>query len=58
MILISHRGNLDGPTPKEENRIEYIENALGEGYQVEVDVWWWDGFYLGHDEPEYLMDTL
>ena len=56
MILISHRGNLDGPTPKEENRIEYIENALDEGHQVEVDVWWWDGFYLGHDEPEYPID--
>lgn len=54
MKLISHRGNIDGKNPKEENSILYIQNALKLGYDVEIDVWnvnkeW----YLGHDEPQY-----
>ena len=39
MILISHRGNLTGPNPKKENHPDYILNALREGYEVEIDVW-------------------
>lgn len=39
MILISHRGNIDGPNVKMENDPRYIENTLGKGYNVEVDVW-------------------
>jgi len=53
MILISHRGNLNGRIPERENRIDYIEEALEQGYNVEVDVWGKDGkMYLGHDEPQ------
>lgn len=54
MILISHRGNLNGPDPSKENKPSYITNAIRTGFQVEVDFWFVDNkFYLGHDEPEY-----
>ena len=38
MIYISHRGNINGPNPQMENDPRYIENTLGKGYNVEVDV--------------------
>jgi hypothetical protein len=54
MILISHRGNLEGKQPEQENNPLYIYNALNKGYEVEIDVWYKDNeFYLGHDEPTY-----
>ena len=54
MILISHRGNISGAHPEDENSPLYIVKALDMGYQVEIDVWLIDGaFYLGHDEPQY-----
>ena len=53
MIYISHRGNLNGINPKQENKPSYIFNALERSFDVEVDVWFVKGkFYLGHDEPE------
>jgi hypothetical protein len=52
MRIISHRGNLNGPTPDMENRSVYIRGALYAGFNVEVDVWKiGDSVYLGHDEP-------
>jgi|TARA_B100000035_G_C21013250_1_gene560633 hypothetical protein len=54
MILISHRGNINGPQRELENKPDYIENALKLGYDVEIDVWSVDRtFYLGHDKPQY-----
>jgi hypothetical protein len=54
MILISHRGNLNGPNEVRENSPYYIMEAIAEGYDVEVDLWWVNGrVYLGHDEPQY-----
>jgi len=54
MILISHRGNLNGPNEVRENSPYYIMEAITEGYDVEVDLWWVNGrVYLGHDEPQY-----
>jgi hypothetical protein len=54
VILISHRGNLNGPNEVRENSPYYIMEAIAEGYDVEVDLWWIDGkVYLGHDEPQY-----
>lgn len=54
MILISHRGNIDGKLPELENSIDYIDNAIKSGYDVEIDVWMIDGvLLLGHDEPQY-----
>ena len=58
MIFISHRGNLNGPNHEEENKIDYILNALNKMYEVEVDLWFRNNkFYLGHDEPEYEVST-
>lgn len=54
MILISHRGNIDGPNKEMENNPEYILNAIAHGYNVEIDLWLVDNkLYLGHDEPQY-----
>ena len=57
MIFISHRGNIAGPNPKDENKIEYINNAIELGFNVEIDVWFYkNNFYLGHDNPEYKIN--
>ena len=54
MILISHRGNLNGPQQSKENSPAYIEKAMAAGFDVEVDVWYSDEkFFLGHDCPQY-----
>lgn len=55
MLLISHRGNLNGPKPELENRESYIEAALLAGFDVETDLWGDDNgqIYLGHDRPTY-----
>ena len=55
MFLISHRGNLNGPEIKNENKRDYILNAMEKGFDGEVDIHFYKNkFYLGHDEPEYL----
>ena len=56
MRLISHRGNIAGKQPGLENMPEYIKDTLEKGYDVEIDVWWKNGFLLGHDEPMYHVD--
>ena len=54
MILISHRGNLNGKNIERENSPKYIEEAIQKLYFVEIDIWFIDNtFYLGHDEPKY-----
>jgi hypothetical protein len=54
MILISHRGNIEGPNPERENSPEYIQEALDAGFDVEIDFWITDtGLWLGHDKPQY-----
>ena len=56
-VLISHRGNINGPNKQQENSPEYIINALNLGYNVEIDVWCINGhFFLGHDKPQYYVD--
>jgi len=57
MILISHRGNIEGPNTHRENSINYIMEAIEIGFDVEVDLWVKDGLYLGHDYPHYPIDT-
>eukprot|EP00742_Colponemidia_sp_Colp-10_P011185 GILJ01012398.1.p1 GENE.GILJ01012398.1~~GILJ01012398.1.p1 ORF type:complete len:452 (-),score=32.68 GILJ01012398.1:123-1478(-) len=37
--FIAHRGNTTGPCPDLENRPDYIEAALAQGFFVEVDLW-------------------
>jgi len=57
MILISHRGNINGPKPESENNPDYIKTALELGYDVEIDVWSKDmEFYLGHDTPKFKVE--
>ena len=57
MILISHRGNINGPIPEAENKPEYIEDTIRLGYEVEIDIWKIDHqFFLGHDNPQYEID--
>ena len=54
MYFISHRGNLNGPNSKKENSINYINNALNQNFEVEIDLWFEkNNFYLGHDSPKY-----
>jgi hypothetical protein len=61
MILISHRGNINGRIEKDENNPDYIDNAIKLGYEVEIDIWFKEidkepHLYLGHDKPQYLLD--
>ena len=54
MILISHRGNINGKQKDKENKPSYIVEAINKGYSCEVDFWFTNGkFVLGHDEPQY-----
>jgi hypothetical protein len=57
MNIISHRGNINGPTPEKENRPSYIDCAIALGYDVEVDLRFVnENFWLGHDEPQYKIE--
>lgn len=57
MILISHRGNLNGKNKEKENSPDYITEALTLGFDVEVDIWFMDNsLWLGHDSPEYKIN--
>lgn len=59
MILIAHRGNLNGPNPDKENHPDYIKEALNKGFNVEVDVWNIElQWFFGHDKPQYKIDSL
>lgn len=54
MKIISHRGNLEGRKKDLENNPIQIKKTLSIGFEVEIDVWFYDNtFYLGHDEPKY-----
>lgn len=58
MKLIAHRGNIDGPNQLKENNPEYIEFAISQGYDVEIDIRYDifnEKFYLGHDDPQYVI---
>jgi hypothetical protein len=55
--MISHRGNLRGPKPGQENKPAYIDKAINKLYEVEIDIRFIEGcFYLGHDTPEHCVD--
>lgn len=59
MILIAHRGNTNGVDAEKENTVAYIQTALDQGYDCEIDICRYDGekFYLGHDEPQEAVST-
>ena len=57
MILISHRGNVEGSNPQLENHPTRIDGAIGQGYDCEIDVRVIDNkIYLGHDNPQHLIN--
>ena len=59
MILISHRGNIDGQNSSKENTLDYIIEAINEGFDVEIDIYYKkDTFYLGHDYPKYKINLI
>ncbi|KAI8586030.1 hypothetical protein BDZ88DRAFT_430477 [Geranomyces variabilis] len=52
-VIIAHRGNLNGPDKSRENTLDFIDEAIAAGFEVEVDVWLvGDRLHLGHDGPE------
>lgn len=56
MIYISHRGNINGRVENSENNPDYIDNTISMGYNVEIDIWFFnDELWLGHDEPQYAI---
>ena len=56
MILISHRGNINGKCIERENHPDYINEAIYLGYDVEIDLWGINGaLFLGHDMPQYAI---
>lgn len=57
VILIAHRGNIAGSNPERENNPLYIDTAIEQGYDVEVDIRgsFYTKFYLGHDEQQYMV---
>jgi hypothetical protein len=56
LIKIAHRGNVDGPS-EAENQPAYILDAIAQGYDVEVDIWFVGGtLWLGHDYAQYQID--
>lgn len=56
MIYISHRGNLTGKIKETENHPDTIDYALSLGYHCEIDVWYNDGWFLGHDQADHSID--
>jgi hypothetical protein len=57
MLFISHRGNTNGKIESRENTPSYIQEAILEGFDCEIDVWVInDRVFLGHDKPETLID--
>lgn len=58
MKLIAHRALLNGPDPERENHPHAIRDAVSQGFDVEVDVWFRDNqWFLGHDAPAYNIDV-
>ena len=57
MKYIAHRGLFDGPNKSKENSPSQIKEAVGEGFDSEIDLWMINKqLWLGHDSPQYLID--
>ena len=57
MKIISHRGNINGSDLSIENSPDQIDNCIGLGYDVEIDLRIIDNiFYLGHDTPDHVIE--
>jgi len=54
LLIISHRGNLNGPEKLNENKIFSIITALNSGFDVEIDLWKIGrSLFLGHEAPQH-----
>lgn len=54
MLIIAHRGLLNGPDEKLQNTEHQVQTALDAGFDAEIDVWYINGkYFLGHDTPDY-----
>lgn len=54
MKIISHRGNLNGASCIEENTKKYIDIAIENSFDVEIDLWKLNNeYFLGHDSPDH-----
>jgi hypothetical protein len=54
---ILHRGLKAGPNPELENKEQLLKQRIGEGWDVEADLWLHEGgFWLGHDAPETRLE--
>ena len=58
MLIIAHRGNINGPNIEYENKPEYLLKAINTGYFIETDLWVIENnneykLFLGHDKPQY-----
>lgn len=59
MIIIAHRGNIDGPNCAAENTIAACETCLNKGFSVELDVWLLNGqLLLSHHYPDTNVETV
>lgn len=59
MILISHRGNISGKQLECENEPSYIDFAIKNGFNVEIDVRYLSGrWFLGHDTSQYIVEEV
>jgi hypothetical protein len=57
MIIIAHRGLLEGPNSSLENHPDQIDLAIKEGFDVELDLRYIDKeYWLGHDNAQFLID--
>lgn len=55
MINIAHRGNTNGPSVH-ENQLWYVQEALDNGFDAEIDVWMIRGkLWAGHNSAQYLL---
>jgi hypothetical protein len=55
MIKIAHRGNVSGPSSRENHPL-YIEEAIYLGFDAEVDVWIVNkNIWLGHEKPQHMI---
>ena len=58
MRFIAHRGNIFGPRPEYENKIDYMWHAYDVCRGLECDVQMYkDKLYFGHDEPQEEVDV-
>ena len=55
MPLISHRCNINGKNPHFENTEMYCQEAIDRGFDVEIDIWYTDTWWSGHDKPQHVI---